>query len=101
MDPTQLALVTSGITLIVAIGGWVVTIVMTRQTKRIERQEKSITHLQKEVRARIALEKAACIWVGELTKGKPQAIKLELRRRTTELSGLRPTLSESSLSTEP
>jgi hypothetical protein len=66
------------------------TEVRIRQAMRIER-------LEKEVRARIALEKAAVDWLVELrNKGEEGAgVKRELRNRAQQRTGLRPKMSES------
>lgn len=85
-------------TLLVAAGGWVFAYLMQRGAKRRASLERKLTRLEDEVRARIALEKAACEWLSEKTQKTPLAVKLELRKRAQERSGLRPKLAESDLS---
>ncbi|MCC7279355.1 MAG: hypothetical protein IT487_13715 [Chromatiaceae bacterium] len=85
-------------TLLVATGGWVFAYLMQRDAKLRARLEGKLTRLEDEVRARIALEKAACVWLSELTEKTHHAAKLELRKRAQDRSGLRPKLAESDLS---
>lgn len=87
------------VTLLVAIGGWLVTYLMHRQVRRLAQLQNRVTRLEVEVRARIALEKAACTWLAAETCRTPEAIKRDLRSRTQEYSGLRPKLAESDLTT--
>lgn len=86
-------------TLLVAAGGWMFAYLMQRDAKRRARLERKLSRLEDEVRARIALEKAACEWLGELSTKTPHAAKLELRKRAQERSGLRPKMAESDLTT--
>ena len=58
-------------TLLVAAGGWVFAYLMQRDAKRRASLERKLTRLEDEVRARIALEKAACEWLSELTQKTP------------------------------
>jgi hypothetical protein len=71
---------------------------LQRDTKARERDRKWIEKLEKEVRARIALEKAAVKWIAELKniEGEGVGVKRELRNRQQQ-SGLRPKLSEGRL----
>ena len=93
----QVSILGSSVTLLVAIGGWIFAYLMQREAKRFARQERKIKKLEEEVRARIALEKAACAWLAELTSRTADAVKLDLRRKTQERSGMRPKMSESDL----
>ena len=86
------------VTLIVAIGGWVLGYRMQSEAKRLARLQRKISQLESEVYARIALEKSACEWLAELTGRTPEAIKRELRFRSQERSGLRPKMSVSDIS---
>jgi hypothetical protein len=85
------------VTLLVAIGGWVFAYHIHRDAKRLDQLERKTTRLKEEVRARIALEKTACHWLGDLTARTPRSVQLELRTRNQERSGLRPKLSENDL----
>lgn len=70
-----------------------------RDEKARDRAAKRIERLEKEVRARIALEKAAVEWIVELRdKGEEgTGVKRELRSRAQEKTGLRPKMAESDL----
>jgi hypothetical protein len=74
---------------------------LTQRDKKVrDRATRKIERFKKEVRARIALEKAAVEWIVEL-RGKGEegtGVKRELRARAQEKTGLRPKLSESDLS---
>ena len=85
------------VTLLVAVGGWVFGYSMQNQARRLARLEKKVNQLESEVRARIALEKAACAWLAELTNRPSQSVKLELRDRAEERSGLRPKMADGDL----
>ncbi len=85
------------VTLLVAVGGWVFGYRMQSEARRLSRLEKKVNQLESEARARIALEKAACEWLAELTKRSPEAVKRDLRSRGQERSGLRPKMSDSDL----
>lgn len=87
------------VTLLVAVGGWVFGYRMQSEARRLARLEKKVNHLETEVRARIALEKAACDWLAELTSRTPEAVKRDLRNRAQERTGLRPRMSDSDLTT--
>lgn len=82
-----------------AIVGGLFSWLLQRDTKAREGDRKRIEKLRKEVRARIALEKAAVKWIAELKniEGEGVGVKRELRDRTQQQSGLRPILSESHL----
>jgi len=70
-----------------------------RDQKARERATKRIERLEKEVRARIALEKAAVEWIVELRgQGEQGAgVQRELRQRAQDKTGLRPKMSDSDL----
>ena len=95
----QVALIANGITLVVAIGGWTFAYLMQREKKLIASQKRKMEKFQVEVRARIALEKAACEWLSELTHRTNDAVKRELRNRAQERSGIRPKMSDSDFTT--
>jgi hypothetical protein len=85
-------------TLLASLAACVFTYLTQRDAKRLARLEKRNTKLREEVKARIAIENCACEWLAELHSdlGKPSSefsIKLKLRKRTQELTGLRPRLS--------
>lgn len=84
------ALISSAATLLAALGGWLFAYRLNNQSKQLARREKRIAKLEQEVRARIALEKTACVWLGELGSKTPRAIQLEPRNRTQARTGLRP-----------
>lgn len=70
-----------------------------RDQKARERAAKRIERLENEVRARIALEKAAVEWIVDL-RGKDEqgeGVKRELRQRVQDKTGLRPKMYESQL----
>lgn len=100
-EAVLVALVGYGVTLLVAFGGWIFGYRIHRQAQRLGWLEGRIVKLESEVRARIALEKASCHWLAELTGRTPESVKRELRNRSQERSGLRPKLSNSDLSTPP
>jgi hypothetical protein len=85
------------VTLLVAIGGWVFGYRIQNQSRRLARLEKRANQLKSEVRARIALENAACEWLAGLTNRTSNSVKLELRDLTEKTSGLRPEMSNSAL----
>jgi hypothetical protein len=85
-------------TLLVAAGGWSFAYLMQRDAKRRRRLERKVARLENEVRARLALEKAACEWISELVNKTPRAPQLKLRNRAQERFGLRPKLADSDLS---
>ena len=87
------ALISSTATLLAAVGGWFFAYRLNSQSKQLAQREKRIVKLEQEVRARIALEKMACEWLGELENKTPRAIQLELRNRTQAQTGLRPRLA--------
>lgn len=87
------------VTLLVAFGGWIAAYLMQREAKGRKRLEDKVAKLEAEVRARIALEKAACDWLAELTDRSLDAVKRELRSRAQDRSGLRPKMSDSDLTT--
>jgi len=70
-----------------------------RDQKARERATKRIERLEKEVRARIALEKAAVEWIVELRGHGEQGagVQRELRQRAQDKTGLRPRMSYSDL----
>ena len=98
-ETVLIALAGNVVTLLVAIGGWLVAYLMQREAKGRKRLEDRVVRLEAEVRARIALEKAACDWLAESTARTPDAIKRDLRSRAQERSGLRPKMSDSDLTT--
>ena len=85
------------VTLLIAFGGWAFGYRMQREARRMARLEMKVNKLELEVRARIALEKAACDWLSELTNRTSLAVKLDLRSRGQERSGLRPKMSDTDL----
>lgn len=85
------------VTLLLAFGGWVFAYRMQSEVRRLARLEKKVNQLELEVRARIAQEKAACDWLSELTNRPSLAVKLDLRKRGQERSGLRPRMSDTDL----
>ena len=100
MDTNILAAIIAGSAAIAgaAVGGlfpWL----SQRDQKARERATKRIERLEKEVRARIALEKAAVEWIVELRrKGEQGAgVQRELRQRAQDKTGLRPRMSDSDL----
>lgn len=84
--------------MLVAAGGWIFAYLMQRDAKQRARLERKLRQLEDEVRVRIALEKAACEWLSELSTKTPHAAKLELRKRAHERPGLRPKMAASELS---
>lgn len=100
MDTNILAAIIAGCAAIAgaAVGGlfpWL----SQRDQKARERATKRIERLENEVRARIALEKAAIEWIVEL-RGKVEqgaGVQRELRQRAQDKTGLRPKMSESQL----
>lgn len=100
-ETVLVALIANVMTLLVAIGGWVLTYKLQCDARRQARLERQVEKLGQEVRARIALEKAACEWLGEVTQRTAESAKRELRRRAQERSGLRPKLSDSDLNGLP
>jgi hypothetical protein len=100
MDSNLLAAIVAGGAAIAgaAIGGlfpWL----SQRDQKARERDAKRIKRLENEVRARIALEKAAIDWIVELRGMEEQGagVQRTLRRRAQEKTGLRPKMSDSQL----
>lgn len=87
------AAIGSATALPVAAGGWVLAWRMHTQEKLLHRQAQRISRLEREVRARIALEIATCAWLGELCDKSPLAIQRDLRRRTRERAGLCPRMT--------
>ena len=79
-EASKVALIGSSITMLVAIGGWIFSYLLQRDAKRTVQNERKITRLEDEIRARIALEKAACEWVAELTSRTSEAVKREIGR---------------------
>jgi hypothetical protein len=100
MDPNILAATIAGVSAIAgaAVGG-VFPWLSQRDQKARERAAQRIERLENEVRARIALEKAAIEWIVEL-RGKDEqgaGVQRELRQRAQDKTGLRPKMSESQL----
>lgn len=95
----MVAVITSTTTMVVALGGWAFAYLMQRNANRLSNLARRVDRLSEEVRARIALEKAACDWLGEATGRSPDSIKRELRTRTQDRTGLRPKMSDSDLGT--
>ena len=81
------------VTLLVAIGGWLFAYKLNKQSKRIVRLEKNNLRMRLEVRARMAVETAACEMLSELRGTTPLAIQRELRDKTHTQTGLRPKLT--------
>lgn len=100
MDTSILsAVITGGAVVVGAVAGSLIALLAQRDQKARERAAKRIELLEKEVRARIALEKAAVEWIVELRgKGEQGAgVQRELRQRAQDKTGLRPKMSESQL----
>jgi len=91
-------LISNGVTLLVASGGWVFAYSMQRDARRSARQVARIDRLETELLARIALEKETCHWVASALERTPDAIKKELRQLSHERTGLRPSMSASDIS---
>ena len=85
------------VTLLVAVGGWVLSYRISSQARRMAKLDSKVNRLTTEVRARIALEKASCDWLSECTGRTADAIKRDLRSRAQAISGLRPKLSDSDI----
>lgn len=98
-NDVMVAIIGSTTTMMVALGGWIFAYLMQRNANKLSSQARRIDRLSDEVRARIALEKAACDWLGETTARSPDSIKRELRTRTQDRTGLRPRMSGSDLDT--
>jgi len=96
-EAAQIAILGSVVSIFIASGGWFLTLLLNRRKELQARQAKRIARLELEVRARIALEKAACEWLSELTGRPLNSSKLELRERTQKRSGLRPKLANADL----
>jgi hypothetical protein len=93
------AIIAGGAAIAGAVVGGVFPWLSQRDKKERERAAKRIERLKEEVRARIALEKAAIDWILEL-KGSVQqgaGVQRELRNRAQDKTGLRPKMAESDL----
>lgn len=91
------AIVGSLTTLAVAIGGWVFYWAMHRDAKTRDRLEKKVLKLEKEVEARMDVEKSANLWIAELAKKTPLAAMREVRKRAKATSRFSPKMSPSDL----
>ena len=98
-NDVTIAIIGSATTMVVALGGWAFAYLMQRNPNKLSSQARRIDRLSDEVRARIALEKAACDWLGEATGRSADSIKLELRTQTQDRTGLRPRMSSSDVGT--
>ena len=100
MDTNILAAIIAGSAAIAgaAVGGLFPSLSQRDQNAR-KRATKRLERLENEVRARIALEKAAVEWIVELRgKGEQGAgVQRELRQRAQDKTGLRPKMSDSHL----
>ena len=89
----MLALIGSVTSLVIAAGGWVWAARQARLTLEIERLERRLDRLISDGRARVALEKVTCEYLGEQQQRPGRAIQLELRALTQQKTGLRPRLT--------
>lgn len=98
-EAVSVALITSAVTVIIAVGGWTLTYFLQANGKKLRRLEDKVGKLHREVQARIEQENEACMWLGQLTGRTAESIKRELRNRCEERTNLRPTMSPSELRT--
>ena len=90
----QTEVLTAFITVVGTLAGTGLGIWSQRETKRLAAMERRIEKYKQEIRARQVGEDTACEWLIELGAGKtPRAVLLDLRQRTEDKHGVRPTMS--------
>jgi hypothetical protein len=96
-DSIYISIVSNLVTFLVAIGGWIFSYFVLRDSKRLLRLERSIEKYKNEIRARIYEENIACNLIAELDCTPAQTIKKNLRDRTESEFGIRPNMKPSDL----
>lgn len=74
-DTLLISLISNGVTLLVATGGWLFAYYMQRDEKHSSRQKAKTERYEYEINARIELEKDACQWLAETLQRTPDAVK--------------------------
>ncbi|HUY81007.1 MAG TPA: hypothetical protein VMU92_04720 [Acidobacteriaceae bacterium] len=84
------AIIGCGTALVVAVGGWIASFRLAAKGRQVSRLEEKIARLERDYRARIAVEKVACRRIAGLTGVTERAAMLQIRNQTQQETGLRP-----------